>query len=117
MAGAKGGLGAEDLAARLQTSFAARNQFLVSLDYSQCYDAMHPEITASMLRELGFPAELWSLLRLGWGHQWRWLQWERHTHDQGLLAQQATPQGCPLAPFILGLWMTAGWQKVETRHA
>ena len=113
VAGAKGGLGAEDLAARLQTSFAARNQFLVSLDYSQCYDAMHPEITASMLRELGFPAELWSLLRLGWGHQWRWLQWERHTHDQGLLAQQATPQGCPLAPFILGLWMTAGWQKVE----
>ena len=28
VAGAKGGLGAEDLAARLQTSFAARNQFL-----------------------------------------------------------------------------------------
>ena len=50
-----------------------------------------------------------------WGHSSS-LQFDPSTATSGPSAWtgQATPQGCPLAPYILKLWMTAGANAVKS---
>eukprot|EP00438_Fugacium_kawagutii_P019167 Skav219356 [mRNA] locus=scaffold76:498557:500053:- [translate_table: standard] len=112
--GGKGGLGSEDTAAQLQTHFARSGGYMVTLDYSRCYDAMRPATTVAMLETLDFPSELYNLLGQAWGSSQRWIQWEQHTHPQPISTGAATPQGCPLAPYVLQLWMAAGANAVKS---
>ena len=114
VAGGKNHLGAEDVAAQIQDCLAA-GRIAVSLDYSRCYDSMSPAVSALLLEGLGFPRALVTLIRKGWGQSRRWLTWNQHIHPVRLNASQSTPQGCPLAPFLLQLWMLAGHRFVQER--
>ena len=113
VAGGKNHLG-EDVAAQIQDCLAA-GRFAVSLDYSRCYDSMSPAVSALLLEGLGFPSAFVSLIRRGWGQSRRWITWNQHIHPVRLNASQSTPQGCPIAPFLLQLWMLAGHRSVQAR--
>ena len=109
----KGSESAEACAARLQDAFTKQGGYMATLDWTSAFDRMQPEITARALVELGLPAAIPKLLLEAWGSQQRFISFEGHTHEHVLMAGKATPQGCPLAPFILSLWVSAGTRAVE----
>ena len=108
----KGSVSAEGSAARLQDAFARTGGFLATMDWSAAYGRMKPNITAEVFRLLGLPEPLAKLILEAWGSQVRWVSWEGHVHPNPLFAASATPQGCPLAPFCLSLWVSSGVRHV-----
>lgn len=113
VAGTRGGLGASDLAALLQNEYT-NGGFLTSLDYTRCFDSLHPAITTTMWSTLGIPQQLCQLVHQAWGQHTRYVQWNQHTHDPPCQVSQGTPQGCPFAPFALNCWMAAGFHQVQS---
>ena len=81
--------------------------FLLALDYSKAYDRLHPVLTTALLRRLGLPEDLLQVLTEVWGQQRRWLCWQQHVHHAPLVAP-AMPQGDPLGPLVMSLWVAAG---------
>ena len=116
-----GSASAEVSAARLQDAFARKGGYLATMDWSSAYDRMRPSISAAAFRQLGLPEPLAKLVLEAWSNQARWVSWAGHTRQTELLASSATPQGCPLAPFCLSLWVSSGVRHVEStmtdRHA
>ena len=104
----KGSAGAELVAQMLQDKLASESGFVGTLDWTQAYDRMRPQVTVQVLQRLGWPPKFCSLLSQAWGGQQRWVMWSGEVLEQPVAAGQATPQGCPLAPLILGIWATAG---------
>ena len=100
-------LGCETAAQLLQDSYV-NDQYICSLDYQEAYDRMHPAVTSQFLHALGWPGGFCQVLHQVWGNQRRFVQFENHTHDQVLPVSSSTPQGCPLAPAILALWLSSG---------
>ena len=109
----KGSASAETCAARLQNAFAKQGGFLATMDWSAAYDRMRPAVSSAVFTQLGLPLPIARLTMEAWGNQQRWVSWAGHTHPQQLFAGSATPQGCPLAPFCLSLWVSAGVRSVE----
>lgn len=52
--------------------------------------------------------QLAELLSVLWGHQTRFIQFDGAAHHQELFAGQAMPQGDPLSPLCLAVWVSAG---------
>ena len=75
---------------------------------------MAPQATVEALRALNFPNPFVSLLGKAWRQQ-RWVTYQGHVHHRPLVARQATPQGCPVAPMILALWISCGIRSVEAQ--
>ena len=111
-----GAAGAEDLASELQDALVCNGGFLASLDYAQCYDRMQGDAATAALEQLGWPGELCRLMRQAWVHD-RFVSWDQHTSSDVLKAS-AVPQGCPLAPVTLLIWMTSGvrWTEAQLTH-
>ena len=42
------------------------------------------------------------------GNQRGFIQFDKHVHNEILFVSGSTPQGCPLAPAILALWLSSG---------
>ncbi|CAE7233748.1 Pol [Symbiodinium natans] len=108
----KGSDSPESAVDRLQSKFAGQGGVLCALDFSQAFDRLNPNLTASALASLNFPPGLPRLLQLAWGEQQRFIQWDGHTCPR-VLKPSGTPQGCPLAPLILAVYTTAGIKATE----
>ena len=106
--------GCEESGAMLQDHLVKVKGVLVSLDYSQCFDRLDPAATALLLQELHWPSSLVNAMLAVWGKGHRWIQWGGHTHPVPLKCQ-AAPQGCPLAPAILSIWLSSGVANVYQR--
>ena len=107
----KGAKGAEEMASDLQEALMSGG-FAASLDWTQAYDRMKPEITTKVLTHLGFPPGFVAILTAAWTEQIRWICYDRHTRPVPLRSK-ATPQGCPFAPMPLAIWSSAGLRFVE----
>ena len=107
----KGAKGAEEMASDLQEALMSGG-FAASLDWTQAYDRMKPEITTKVLTHLGFPPGFVAILTAAWTEQVRWICYDGHTHPSPLRSR-ATPQGCPVAPMVLAIWSSAGLRFVE----
>ena len=84
--------------------------FMASLDYSQCYDNVHPSLATTALRQLGLPKGLCEVLHAQWTHQKRFLTWNNHVYPVPLQSYQSIPQGDPMSPLAL---MTQTVEKIR----
>ena len=50
----KGSAGAKMVAQMLQNKFSESHGYIGTMDWSQCYDGMRPEVTVAALRGLGW---------------------------------------------------------------
>ena len=100
--GSLNGLTAEETAMLLQAG-----QALVKLTIR-----MSPEISKVFPTSLGWDEGLCSLWALAWTAQQRYVQWQDTTVSEPLVALDATPQGCPMAPLVLCYWIAAGCKHV-----
>ncbi|CAL1170384.1 unnamed protein product, partial [Cladocopium goreaui] len=48
-----------------------------------------------------------------WTHQVRWLQYDGHTAAQTLPAHRAMPQGDPLSPLLMAVWVSSGLRAIQ----
>lgn len=105
----KGAAGAEVLMESLQDVLTAYpGGCVTSLDWSHAFDSMDPAITSEVLKKIKMVPQLAELLSVVWGHQTRFIQFDGATHNQELFAGQAMPQGDPLSPLCLAVWVSAG---------
>ena len=86
---------------------------MTSLDFQEAFDRMHPVATEAFLQRIGWPTGITKVLGSVWTSQNRFIQFNDHTHEKPLLAHRSTPQGCPFAPAVLCLWLTAGVNYIE----
>ena len=105
--------GAEALAEQLQDIYASNNGCLASLDWAQAFDRMHPQISCDSMKAIGLAPPLACLLTQVWGKQQRFLEFDGHVHPHRLFAGGGMPQGDPLSPLILAVWVTAGLRHLE----
>ena len=85
---------------------------LLSLDYSKAYDRLHPQVSINMLRHVGWPRGLASVLEEVWNRQRRWIHWGAVVCPSPLNSP-ALPQGDPAGPLIMSLWVLAGLTVVR----
>ena len=104
--------GCEETGAMLQDHMVQSKGVLVTLDYSQCFDRLDPRATALLLHQFGWPRSLIDTMLAVWDQGHRWVQWGSHTHSNPLKCS-AAPQGCPLAPAILSIWLSSGLTNVQ----
>lgn len=109
--GGKGDAGAEELAAGLLDSFHEQG-FIASLDYSTCYDCVDPLLATGVMRQLGLPRQLTSVLAYTWSHQTRWLTWNDAVDPTPLFTNMGIPQGDGLSPVALNCLLTTGLRYV-----
>ena len=103
---------AEQCASELLDEWSGHRGGLVSLDYSKAFDHLHPAISIAMLRHLGWLVGLVNVLQHVWISQRRWVQFQSGVHDRPLAAP-ALPQGDPLGPLVMTLWVVAGARYVR----
>ena len=101
-------LGAEAAASCLHDALAHEHNFMTSLDFQEAFDT-----TEAFLQRIGWPIGITKVLGSVWTSQNRFIQFDGHTHEKPLLAHRSTPQGCPFAPAVLCLWLTAGVKYIE----
>ena len=87
-------------------------KYLLSLDYSKAYDRLHPQVSINMLRHVGWPRGLASVLEEVWNRQRRWIHWGAVVCPSPLNSP-ALPQGDPAGPLIMSLWVLAGLTVVR----
>ena len=63
--GGAGSLGAEEVAAWFSDNFALKGK-AGTLDYTQCYDMMHPDVAAEVLVCARYPEEVAPILGKSW---------------------------------------------------
>ena len=85
---------------------------LVSLDYSKAFDSLHPAVSVALLQHVGWPAGLVNVLEHVWMSQKRWVQFQSEVHEDPLGAP-ALPQGDPLGPLVMSLWVVSGHRYVQ----
>ena len=107
------GLSAEETAVLLQDRLAAGG-ILSTLDLSQAYDRMSPAISQAFLTSLGWDRDFCQLWATAWAAQQRYVQWQDTTLSNPLVGLDATPQGCPLAPLVLGA--NRSFARQDSRH-
>ena len=88
--GSLDGLSAEETAMILQDRLAGGG-ILSTLDFSQAYDRMSPDISKAFLTSLGWDEGFCSVWASAWSAQQRWLQWQDTTLSEPLTALDATP--------------------------
>ena len=113
--GSRRPLSAEATAMLLQDKFAKGGGVFASLDLSQAYDRMAPQISRDFLVVLGWDPSFCNLVSMAWQDQVRWLSWQGETLAEPLTGLRATPQGCPMAPLYLCLWVAAGLKEVAAQ--
>ena len=110
----KNALGCEALMDILQDRFAnSQDGCITSLDWSQAFDSMRPMVTTQAMQRINFAPQFATLLQKVWTQQVRFIQYEGHTHDKVLQAGQAMPQGDPMSPLCLAIWVSAGLRSMS----
>ena len=109
----KGARGAEEQAELLQDWYAAKGGVWASLDWSQAFDRMNPHVTTEAMLRLGIATPLAHLLQKVWCQHHRFLQYENHVHPNRLFSGFGMPQGDPLSPWILAIWVSAGLRSLN----
>lgn len=108
-----GASGAEDLADTLQDLFStSKTGVLTTLDWPQAFDFTNPQVTVAALEAFGVAPQLLRVLRIAWLHQNRFVCYGDHVHPQKL-HNRAMPQGCPLSPLMMAIWVSAGVRSVR----
>ena len=82
------------------------------MDYSQCFDRIDAETSIAMLDALAFPKGLIAVLKAVWTKQKRYVIWQGHVAKKTLEAG-VLPQGDPMSPFVLNVWMKSGGEQVK----
>ena len=77
------------------------------------FDTMRPVVTTEVMKRLNLAPQLANVLQAVWMNQTRFLQFESHTHNEVLPAGQAMPQGDPISPLCLSIWLSAGLNAVS----
>ena len=67
-----GSKGAEEAAADVCDEWAQLG-YAGTLDFSVCYDNMHPEVTCEVMKRAGWPADIVDLMQDMCGNQERWI--------------------------------------------
>ena len=104
----------EDVYETLNTVFHeyASRGFLLTLDYTKAFDGLDVEVSLAVLQQHRWPATLLNLLRPVWGRQERFVQWGHHTRFSPLMGS-GQPQGDPLGPLVMTLWLQSGLATVS----
>ncbi|CAL1145518.1 unnamed protein product, partial [Cladocopium goreaui] len=85
-----------------QLNEAFENQeVLASLDFSKCFDFVHPGLAIENMQLQGLPDEWANILMFVWGHQVRWLCLGKAVHPTPEHVQTSMPQGDAFAPLAL----------------
>ena len=100
--GGMGGKGSEEAAADIFDDFAWLG-YMGTLDFSLCYDYMHPEVSCRVLEKLGWPRGLREILKDVWRNQKRWMYWDNQVAEEPLKTGSASPQGHPWGPILLNI--------------
>ena len=90
-----------------------RNGYILTLDYGKAFDSIDTRLSCQLLLRHGWPASIVKFLGSVWGNQRRFIQWDHHTHNQPLDASCVQPQGDPLGPLVMSLWVMAGVMAVQ----
>lgn len=109
-----GGITKQDIYQNLIEIHDAFHQqgYVLTLDYSKAFDCIDSSLSCQLLKKHGWPPPLVDLLGLVWGKQYRFVQWNHHTHHIPLAAANIQPQGDPLGPIIMTLWVQSGIHSV-----
>ena len=109
------GLGGGDMYTTITRIFDQFDQdgYILGLDYCKAFDCLDPLVTKELLRRYGWPEPFISLCTRVWGGQKRFLSWGHHTHPHPL-PSASQPQGDPLGPLIMSLWVLSGVLSVQS---
>ena len=66
--------------------------------------------------ELGRPKGLVGMMEKVWLHQETFLIWDGEVAEKALETGQATPQGDPWEPLMLGIWVASGALNLDTKE-
>ena len=86
---------------------------VLALDFTKAFDALDAEATAALLTKHRWPPQLVHLLRTVWVNQRKFIQYKHHTHDAAL-QPGVQPQGDPLGPLIMALWVQCGLRSTAS---
>ena len=92
-----------------------RHGYLLALDYTKAFDCINSRLSCEILTAHRWPPLLVTLLGEIWGHQSRFVQWDYHTHHEVLNGSGVQPQGDPLGPLIMTLWVQSGIHSINSR--
>lgn len=79
----------------------------IKLDVKACFDRVRFEDTRDLLKRLGAPERLLTVLTATDGSQHRWIEYNGAIHPVSIRAKRGIPQGCPASPLRLAAIMAA----------
>ncbi len=91
--------------------------YLLSLNYSKCFDTLAPGPTARLMKSWGLPQGLTDICLDVWSHQVRWVSWQGCVHQEPLCTQVFIPQGDPFGPLVTMLWTACGIRLIQKRSS
>ena len=95
---------------------AAEKQFVATLDYSLAYDYCDPHLAVGIMKRLGLPEGIASLLSTTWGQQQRWLFFEGLVHQTSIDVSRSLPQGDPWSLAGLVATLKVPMQQISNQH-
>ena len=86
--------------------------YLLALDYTKAFDCLDPNVTKELLLAFGWNIKLVDFIHTIWDRQCRFVCWQNHVHSAPLRGP-AQPQGDPLGPMIMSLWILSGFNVIK----
>ena len=86
------GRGVHTAVAQLDTAFK-KDSILISMDFAEAFDRVHPDLAVRALCGLGLPSELATALSWIWGNQKRWLHMSKFVSPENDLLIPAFLKG------------------------
>jgi len=86
--------------------------YLLALDYTKAFDCLDPNVTKELLLAFGWNIKLVEFIHTIWDRQCRFVCWQNHVHSAPLRGP-AQPQGDPLGPMIMSLWVLSGFNVIK----
>lgn len=74
----------------------------------------NPQVTVAALEAFGVAPQLFRVLKIAWLHQNRFICYGDHVHPQKLHSR-GMPQGCPLSPLMMAIWVSPGVRSVRNQ--
>ncbi|CAJ1446551.1 unnamed protein product [Effrenium voratum] len=94
----------------------AERKHLLAMDFTKAFDTLDVEVSLQILRRMRWSPGIMALLGSAWGNQQRFVQWKNHCREEPLQGL-GQPQGDPMGPLIMTLWVQAGLRVVRRRMA
>ena len=97
-------------------SAQAQGHFIWSLDLSQAFDRLRPEVALSSLTHFGFPSLLANAFQKIWSSQRRVLQWQGESFPVPCHVASSVPQGDPLSPWAMNVVLRTPTAVIRRLH-